>query len=368
MASYRQLPEVFRRLHPKFKTPWPLPHRLRGLRSRSSSCCRARRTSSGRCTRSARCSRSPSLTRPWTMLRYAPTGAGVPRAAEPARRRRRLAAVRGPRRPRHRGDRGSSSWCSNPPTRWAGLGWLAAGFALYVVYRRRFVNAPLTETLRAPIVLGRATALEYRTISCRSSGQRESEAALDLACAPGEPSAARRDRRADRASRSRSSCRSTRRSTKGWTGGRRPARRGPGDRRGLRRRRDRRFLRARRAGRAIVGEAARGDRELIVIGSPRRAARGPRAGFRGDGRPRAEERSVPRPRRGRGRRAAERREPRALTAIFGAVGDRHRESRSRPDRPPRRRASARPRDPLRGSPSAGVYLLRRRSRQPPPSG
>ena len=22
MASYRQLPEVFRRLHPKFKTPW----------------------------------------------------------------------------------------------------------------------------------------------------------------------------------------------------------------------------------------------------------------------------------------------------------------------------------------------------------
>ena len=32
MASYRQLPEVFRRLHPRFKTPWLVARRLRGIR------------------------------------------------------------------------------------------------------------------------------------------------------------------------------------------------------------------------------------------------------------------------------------------------------------------------------------------------
>jgi APA family basic amino acid/polyamine antiporter len=49
------------------------------------------------------------------------------------------------------------------PTRYAGLGWLAAGFVFYVLYRRR-IGVPLTETVRAPIVLGPALALEYRSI------------------------------------------------------------------------------------------------------------------------------------------------------------------------------------------------------------
>jgi hypothetical protein len=61
MAMHRQLPEVFRRLHPRFKTPWlslivfaaaiPIAVLLPGGSA-----------SSGRCTRSARCCRSRSRT------------------------------------------------------------------------------------------------------------------------------------------------------------------------------------------------------------------------------------------------------------------------------------------------------------------
>ena len=64
MSSYRQLPERFRRLHPRFKTPWLVADRLRRRSSRSSSCCRGTSTSSAACTRSARCSRSRSRTPP----------------------------------------------------------------------------------------------------------------------------------------------------------------------------------------------------------------------------------------------------------------------------------------------------------------
>jgi APA family basic amino acid/polyamine antiporter len=63
MSSYRQLPEVFRRLHPRFKTPWlslivfagvlPIVFMLPGNVDFV-----------GRCTRSARCSRSRSRMRP----------------------------------------------------------------------------------------------------------------------------------------------------------------------------------------------------------------------------------------------------------------------------------------------------------------
>jgi APA family basic amino acid/polyamine antiporter len=67
-------------------------------------------------------------------------------------------------------------------TRYAGLGWLAVGFALYAVYRRRVVHVPLTETVRAPVVIDPSTALEYRNVLVPVVGRRESEAAVDLAC------------------------------------------------------------------------------------------------------------------------------------------------------------------------------------------
>ena len=49
------------------------------------------------------------------------------------------------------------------PTRYAGLAWLLAGFAFYVLYRRR-LGVPLAVTSRAPMPLGPALALEYRSI------------------------------------------------------------------------------------------------------------------------------------------------------------------------------------------------------------
>ena len=53
---------------------------------------------------------------------------------------------------------------------------------MYVVYRRRVVHAGLTETVRAPIVLGPAAALEYRNILVPTAPGRGTEEALDVAC------------------------------------------------------------------------------------------------------------------------------------------------------------------------------------------
>src|SRR6185312_16092138 len=66
-----------------------------------------------------------------------------------------------------------------PPARWAGLGWLAAGFVFYTVYRRRVVRRPLRETVRAPaLVLGPSLQIDYRTIIVPVVRTAESEEAL----------------------------------------------------------------------------------------------------------------------------------------------------------------------------------------------
>src|SRR5204862_7575081 len=69
-----------------------------------------------------------------------------------------------------------------PATRYAGLAWLAAGFAMYLVYRRRVVKAPAMRTVRAPIILGPAAALEYRSLLVPVAAGSETVEALDLAC------------------------------------------------------------------------------------------------------------------------------------------------------------------------------------------
>src|SRR4029077_15256885 len=51
-----------------------------------------------------------------------------------------------------------------PAVRWAGLGWLALGMVVYVVYRRR-PGLPLTKThIARTTVRGPAIEIEYRTI------------------------------------------------------------------------------------------------------------------------------------------------------------------------------------------------------------
>ena len=70
----------------------------------------------------------------------------------------------------------------NPLTRWVGLGWMVAGLAGYVVYRRRFLHVPLREIEKAPPALGPALALEYRNLLVPVIPGPPSDAAMDVAC------------------------------------------------------------------------------------------------------------------------------------------------------------------------------------------
>src|SRR5581483_2031579 len=69
-----------------------------------------------------------------------------------------------------------------PSTRYAGLGWIGAGFAVYLVYRRRILKVPLRETVRAPVEYGPAAALEFRSILVPIAPGYPSEEAMDFAC------------------------------------------------------------------------------------------------------------------------------------------------------------------------------------------
>ena len=69
-----------------------------------------------------------------------------------------------------------------PDARWTGLGWIAVGLVSYSVYRRYVVRLPLRETVRAPVVIGPAIALEYRSILVPVKPGRTSQEAVDVAC------------------------------------------------------------------------------------------------------------------------------------------------------------------------------------------
>ena len=69
-----------------------------------------------------------------------------------------------------------------PSIRYAGIGWLALGFAFYVYYRRRVVHAPLAETVRAPVEFGPAAVLEFRSILVPIAAGYASDEAMDFAC------------------------------------------------------------------------------------------------------------------------------------------------------------------------------------------
>jgi len=182
MASYRQLPEVFRRLHKTFKTPYisllvfagviPMIVLLPG------------KTSFLGTMYSFGAMLSFTVAHASIVaLRYKRRDDELVFRARPNLRLRGvdwpLFAILG-------GLGTALSWLvvveQEAPTRWAGLGWLVAGFAMYAVYRRRVVHAPLMETVRAPVVIGPAVALEYRNVLVPVVSRRESEAAVDLAC------------------------------------------------------------------------------------------------------------------------------------------------------------------------------------------
>jgi APA family basic amino acid/polyamine antiporter len=272
MSSYRQLPELFRRLHPTFKTPWlalvvfaglaPIVFLLPG--------------------------NVDFIGRMYAfgaMLSFTVAHAAVvalrhrQRDVELTFRARPNLRFRGVDWPLFAlfGGLGTGlAWLvvvvQDAPTRYAGLGWLAVGFAFYALFRRRYVRAPLVETIRAPLPVGRAIALEYRNILVPVSEALESEEAVDLAARlaaergasiaalsvievplelPLDARLPSEERRADSLL---------------------DEARAIGDSYGVDVRG--RLVRARQAGRAIVDEAERRNTEIIVMGAPRKGRGG----------------------------------------------------------------------------------------------
>ena len=279
MASYRQLPEVFRRLHPRFKTPWLslivfaaaipiavlLPGKVNFLGTMYSF---------------------------GAMLSFTIAHASIiqlrRRKQEPgvyrARPNLRIGDLDLPLFALLGGLGTSIAWVvvvvQSPPARWAGLAWLAAGFVFYWLYRTRVLEQPLTETVRAPmLVLGPSLTIEYRTIVVPVKRTGESEEALvaaaRLAAQRGAtvvvvhvievplslPLDARLPEEQDVAEALLDDAQALVESygVRAVT----------------------RLLRARKAGPAIVEEARRRNAELVLLGAPRQAVAGRRALFGG---------------------------------------------------------------------------------------
>jgi basic amino acid/polyamine antiporter, APA family len=179
MAGYCQLPGTFRRLHPRFRTPWlalvlfagaiPILTLLPGQTDFLGTMYSFGATLSFTIAHAS-----------IVALRYRFAADEVPYRSRPNLRARNvdwpLFAILG-------GIGTLIAWLvivvQEPVTRWAGIGWLVFGFLAYAAYRRRFVGAGLQETVRAPqILLGAGLEIEYRTILVPVSRSPESEEAL----------------------------------------------------------------------------------------------------------------------------------------------------------------------------------------------
>ncbi len=266
MSSYRQLPERFRRLHPRFKTPALALVVFAGIFS----------------ILFLLAGNVDFIGRMYAfgaMLSFTIAHASVvqmrrrpPPVEEPYRIGPNL-RIRGIDWPLFAilGGLGTAvAWLvvviQDAPTRYAGLGWLVLGFVAFAIYRRR-IGVPLSETVRAPILLGPAMALEYRTILVPVVAGPEAREAIDLAARlaaergativalrvvvvpmelPLDALLPEQDTEADRLlDEAREAA-----STYGiYT--------------------VERLVRARQAGRAIVEEAERRGAEIIVLGAPR---------------------------------------------------------------------------------------------------
>src|SRR5207249_608239 len=164
MASYRQLPEVFRRLHPKFKTPWLslvvfaglisiivlLPGRTRFL---------------------------GEMYAFGAMLSFTIAHVSVIALRMQSRDDAEAFTIRPSLRIRGVdwplfaifGALGTGiAWIvvvvQKPGPRWAGLGWLVVGLAADSAYRRFVIREPVTATLPAPVISGPGAALDYRSV------------------------------------------------------------------------------------------------------------------------------------------------------------------------------------------------------------
>jgi APA family basic amino acid/polyamine antiporter len=180
MSTHRQLPERFRRLHPKFKTPWlsllvfagffsilfMLPGNVDFIGRMYAFGAMLSFTIAHAAVIQMR-RRPPALERPYRVRPSLKIG----RVDWP------LFAVVG-------GIGTGLAWLvvvdQDAATRYAGLGWLAAGFVFYFFYRRR-LGIPMRQTVLAPLHFGPAVALEYRSILVPIVSGPEAHEAIDLA-------------------------------------------------------------------------------------------------------------------------------------------------------------------------------------------
>jgi APA family basic amino acid/polyamine antiporter len=180
MSTHQQLPEVFRRLHPTLKTPW-LSLIVFGAFGPSIFLLSGKVDFLGRMYAFG------------AMLSFTIAHVAVVRlrvkAAEGghewhARPNFRFRGVNWPLFAIFGAFGTGIAWLvvveQDAPTRYAGLAWLAVGFVFYVLYRRR-KGLPLRETTRAPIQIGAAIALEYRSILVPVVAGPESHEAVELA-------------------------------------------------------------------------------------------------------------------------------------------------------------------------------------------
>ena len=181
MATHRQLPLAFRRLHPTFKTPWiailvfsgvaPIAIILPGDVNFIGTLYSFGATLSFTVAHAA-------------IIRLRMLGEESEYAFR-ARPNLRLAGIEWPLFAILGGIGTGLSFLvilvQNADTRWVGLGWIAAGLIGYAVYRRRWVREPLRVTVRAPAVIGRVTALQYRRLLVPVVDGYESSEAMNLA-------------------------------------------------------------------------------------------------------------------------------------------------------------------------------------------
>ncbi len=179
MSGYRQLPLGFRRLHPRFKTPWialivfagviPILTILPGQTDFLGTMYSFGATLSFTVAHAS-----------IVALRYRQPDEELVYRARPNLRFRGvdwpLFAIVG-------GIGTLLAWIvivvQDAQTRWAGMAWIALGFVGYAIYRRQTLKVPLTATVRAPVmVLGPSLTVEYRTIVVPVVRTAESEEAL----------------------------------------------------------------------------------------------------------------------------------------------------------------------------------------------
>jgi len=270
MASYRQIPEVFRRLHPTFKTPVlslvifagiaPLLVILPGD------------------VQFVGTLYSFGATLSFTVAHFSLVRLRMKQkgSTETFFRARPNLMLRGVEWPVFAIVGGLATGASflvivaqNPTTRWVGLGWIASGMVFYVVYRLRFVKASLRGTVKAPPAFGPALALEYRRLLVPVVAGQPSDDALDMACSLAAERGARivavnvlevplgRPLDADLAELEDAANKELDEAV------------AIGDSYGVQV--IARLMRDRSAGKAIVEEAGRRGTEIIVIGTPRKS-------------------------------------------------------------------------------------------------